>query len=73
MWSNMANPLLGSTQQQVMSATPSLADCPGYIASNVVYSATGIIADLQLAGTPCNVYGKDIYNLTLEVECQSGM
>ena len=52
---------------------PSLAqsECPGYIASNVQQSSTGLTADLQLAGPACNVYGTDLPNLTLTVEYQT--
>jgi alpha-glucosidase len=45
----------------------SLADCPGYEATNVFTSNTGLRADLKLAGTACNVYGTDLTNLTLDV------
>jgi hypothetical protein len=41
--------------------------CPGYSASNVANSGTGLSADLSLAGSPCNSYGKDIENLRLTV------
>jgi len=41
--------------------------CPGYSASNVEKSGTGLSADLSLAGSPCNTYGKDIENLRLTV------
>src|SRR5277367_5306096 len=45
--------------------------CPGYRASNIVNTPHGLIADLTLAGTACNVYGTDIDNLKLTVEYQS--
>ncbi|CZT23567.1 related to Alpha/beta-glucosidase agdC [Ramularia collo-cygni] len=60
--------LPGSTQQQVMSAP---ITCPGYLTSNITHTTTGIIASLHLAGPECNSYGKDLHNLTLEVQCQS--
>lgn len=44
--------------------------CPGYTASNVQTSDTGLTADLNLAGAGCRVYGNDIENLTLTVEYQ---
>lgn len=44
-----------------------LAACPGYQASNVKTTATGLTADLTLAGPACNVYGDDLDGLTLEV------
>ena len=54
------------------AAAASIADCPGYTASNVVHSATGLTADLKLAGTACNVYGYDLGALKLLVEYQTG-
>lgn len=44
--------------------------CPGYTASNVQTSDTGLTADLDLAGANCSVYGNDVQNLTLTVEYQ---
>lgn len=49
-----------------------LAACPGYKASNVKTSATGLTADLKLAGKACNVYGTDLDNLILEVTYETG-
>ena len=48
-----------------------IEDCPGYTASNVVHSKSGITANLQLADTACNVYGHDVDNLLLVVEYQT--
>lgn len=45
--------------------------CPGYNATNVTRTATGLTADLTLAGPACNVYGNDVENLRLTVEYQS--
>lgn len=53
------------------SADP-LTACPGYKASNVQTSATGLTADLSLAGKACDVYGTDLTNLTLEVSYDTG-
>lgn len=53
-------------------AADPLAACPGYKASNVQTSATGLTADLSLAGTACNVYGTDLADLTLEVSYDTG-
>ena len=47
--------------------------CPGYSASNVQQSGTGLSADLSLAGSPCNSYGKDIENLRLTVSYDTSM
>lgn len=47
------------------------AKCPGYMASNVQTSSTGLTAHLTLAGAACNVYGTDIHDLDLTVEYQA--
>jgi hypothetical protein len=49
-----------------------LDQCPGYKASNVRVTATGVTADLTLAGAACNVYGTDLPHLTLQVTYQTG-
>jgi hypothetical protein len=49
-----------------------LAACPGYKASNVHVTPTGVTADLTLAGAACNVYGTDLPNLILQVTYQTG-
>jgi len=49
-----------------------LAACPGYKASNVQQSATGVTADLTLGGTACDVFGDDLEDLTLEVTYDTG-
>jgi len=49
-----------------------LDSCPGYKASDVETSGSGLTASLTLAGTACNVYGTDLEELTLIVEYQSG-
>ena len=54
----------------VMAA--SVDDCPGYAASNVKQTATGLTADLTLAGPACNIYGYDLGALKLLVEYQTG-
>lgn len=47
---------------------PTVVDaCPGYKATNVKTSSTGLTADLSLAGTACNVFGNDIQKLKLSV------
>lgn len=52
--------------------TVDLSSCPGYKASNVQKTSSGLTADLTLAGAPCNAYGKDLQDLTLSVEYQTG-
>ena len=42
--------------------------CPGYKASNVQQSASGLTATLTLAGQPCNAYGGDVESLDFVVE-----
>lgn len=49
-----------------------LASCPGYKASNVKTTDSGLTADLTLGGKACNVYGKDITDLKLEVTYETG-
>lgn len=53
------------------SADP-LAACPGYKAHSVSTTATGLTAQLSLAGTACDVYGTDLTDLTLEVSYDTG-
>ena len=50
----------------------SISDCPGYVAKNVKHSSSGLTADLSLDGKACNIYGKDLTNLTLSVQYQTG-
>ncbi|KAI1765057.1 glycoside hydrolase family 31 protein [Hypoxylon sp. FL1150] len=45
--------------------------CPGYKASNVKTTSSGLTADLTLAGEACDVYGYDIQDLLLVVEYQA--
>ena len=45
--------------------------CPGYKASQLQKTDSGISAVLTLAGNPCNVYGNDVDVLNLKVEYQS--
>lgn len=54
------------------SSAASIDDCPGYAATNVLETATGLTADLTIAGTPCNAYGYDLGDLKLLVEYQTG-
>ena len=64
--------LASATSLSTRDADP-LASCPGYRASNVKTSATGLTAKLTLAGQPCNAYGADLKDLILEVTYESGM
>lgn len=49
-----------------------LSGCPGYKASDVVQTDSGLTASLTLAGDGCNVYGYDLPDLTLLVQYQTG-
>ncbi|OAQ96250.1 hypothetical protein LLEC1_05040, partial [Akanthomyces lecanii] len=44
-----------------------LDECPGYKASNVQTTDSGLTAELSLAGAACNVYGDDLKDLILQV------
>ncbi|KAF2014919.1 glycoside hydrolase family 31 protein [Aaosphaeria arxii CBS 175.79] len=46
-------------------------DCPGYKATNVERTDAGIKADLTLAGTECNIHGKDLKELRFSAEYQT--
>jgi hypothetical protein len=46
--------------------------CPGYKASKVQTTKSGLTADLLLAGKACNVYGEDVEKLKLEVTYETG-
>ncbi|KAI0338173.1 glycoside hydrolase family 31 protein [Trametopsis cervina] len=48
-----------------------VSNCPGYILTNLEQTATGLTAHLGLAGTPCNAFGQDVSNLTLQVTYDS--
>ncbi|QIW98810.1 hypothetical protein AMS68_004328 [Peltaster fructicola] len=63
--------LATATVASVLPRQASIDSCPGYKASNVQQSDSGLTADLTLAGTACNVYGTDLTDLTLTVEYQS--
>ncbi|KAI9732344.1 MAG: hypothetical protein M1834_001551 [Cirrosporium novae-zelandiae] len=49
----------------------SLAECPGYTASNVTKVGGKLTASLALAGPACNAYGTDLDKLQLEVTYES--
>ena len=75
-----AIPTLNASIDAAPSLIPNILDttapnaqdvCPGYKATNVTDTSHGFIADLLLAGKPCNVYGNDIADLSLVVEYQS--
>lgn len=47
--------------------------CPGYTATNIDVTDSGLTADLTLAGAACNAYSEDLQELKLVVEHQTGM
>lgn len=55
------------------ASADALASCPGYKATNVKTTSTGLTADLTLAGKACDVYGTDLTNLILQVTYEDGM
>lgn len=46
--------------------------CPGYTASNLTATETGLTAQLTLRGPACDSFGLDLENLILLVEYQTG-
>jgi alpha-glucosidase len=56
----------------ISSVQQPLANCPGYTATNVQNQSNGLVADLTLAGSPCDAYGTDIVNLKLKVDYETG-
>ncbi|KAJ1937998.1 hypothetical protein FBU59_004583, partial [Linderina macrospora] len=66
-----ADALAVGNSSPALIAKRDTSTCPGY---KVVYrqdTATGFSASLKLAGAPCNVYGKDISDLKLDVRFDS--
>ncbi|KAM3510770.1 hypothetical protein MY11210_005600 [Beauveria gryllotalpidicola] len=49
------------------TSNSALEKCPGYTASNVQTTDTGLTAELSLAGKACNIYGDDLKDLILQV------
>lgn len=54
------------------SNSGALDKCPGYKASNVQTTDSGLTAELSLAGAACNVYGDDLEHLILQVTYETG-
>lgn len=83
---NATLPLLNNMLQQFLAGAAYVATasgavllrqangtaCPGYSASNVQTTETGLTADLSLAGPACDSYGSDIENLRLTVNYDTG-
>ncbi|KAL0579089.1 hypothetical protein V5O48_002931 [Marasmius crinis-equi] len=49
------------------AASRNVSSCPGYSLNSVSETATGLVARLDLNGPPCDAFGNDISNLTIEV------
>ena len=45
--------------------------CPGYVITGLRNTTNGFAANLNLAGNACNIYGNDVYNLSLTVDVQA--
>jgi len=67
----LASAAIANPVPAIFERATDLSSCPGYKASNVQTSDTGLTADLSLAGTACDVYGTDLTDLTLTVEYQT--
>jgi alpha-glucosidase len=44
-----------------------VSNCPGYNLHSLQENSTGLVAHLSLAGSPCNAFGNDFDNLTIQV------
>lgn len=56
----------------VVKRAVDLESCPGYVVGNVKEGSGGLTAELRMEGTPCDVYGRDLRDLKVEVEFQTG-
>ncbi|KAJ5041518.1 uncharacterized protein L3040_005103 [Drepanopeziza brunnea f. sp. 'multigermtubi'] len=56
-----------AVSEKQYTATDARDGCPGYVASNIVQTGTGLSASLKLGGTACNVHGTDVPELKLTV------
>ena len=55
----------------IVGLAQDISDCLGYVATDVRQTSGEIRAELTLQGSPCNVYGNDLKNLSLLVEYQT--
>lgn len=62
----------GAALSRKDTGNDALKACPGYKASNVKTTDSGLTAELSLAGKACNVYGDDLKDLILEVTYETG-
>ncbi|KAK0099335.1 hypothetical protein ONS96_008563 [Cadophora gregata f. sp. sojae] len=63
--SSVSGAAVSTSRRQAEGATRE--SCPGYVASDVQQTGTGLTANLNLAGEACNVYGTDVPELKLIV------
>jgi len=54
------------------TSDPEGGRCPGYKVGEVTTGRNFLTASLKLAGSGCNLHGRDIDNLRLSVEYQAG-
>ena len=65
---NKSNIVSMKSPTALETTAPNAQDfCPGYNLEGVSMQSNGMVAQLALAGAPCNVYGQDYTNLTLNV------
>lgn len=64
--------LAATVSSRALSLRQANVESPGYVASNVQTTGTGLTADLALAGPATNSYGMDIENLKLSVNYDTG-
>lgn len=67
-----AAPYPHDTTSLVFARAANASACPGYTATNINVSESGLTADLTLAGAACNAYSEDLQELKLVVEHQTG-
>jgi hypothetical protein len=71
-WKSPDAPVVTENVVVVSQPPPSLDTCPGYSASVVETTSTGLTAHLHLSGDGCNVYGPDLQALLLTVAYETG-
>jgi len=71
-WGRLYFPVVNEEVVIVPQPTPSLDACPGYSASVVETTSTGLTAHLHLSGDGCNVHGPDLQTLLLTVAYETG-
>ncbi|KAI0800475.1 glycosyl hydrolases family 31-domain-containing protein [Fomes fomentarius] len=65
--SRLSRELLGGNNLEDQTYSHNVSSCPGYTLSSIHETKNGLTAQLNLAGSACNAFGRDIANLTLEV------